>query len=170
MGFLNGLGRLIAGKPVFETPAPQGEVSDRLEPDVKQPPADPGKTPTDAHGNKIIPKLKVSNLRTRRDGNQMTTTVWITNTSNELVRIDSTSVANQKQVSGRELGPGQGYEFLVYRGPVQTSEQYSQAHIVYRLVRSDDLFQEEYFVEYNLESDGAYTLEELHEDGPTRDI
>lgn len=173
MAFLEALGRFLHGQPVFQdsqSAEPAAGSSDVTPQPNAPPPADPTKTSVDERGYKIIPKIAVKNLKTRRDGNSMISTLWITNESEENVRIDSTYVASQKHVSQRELGPGQGHEFLIYRGRVKLHEHDSQAHIIFRLLRSDDLFQEEYHVEYNQEPDGVFTLEELHEDGPTRDI
>lgn len=168
MGFLDGLGRFMSGKPVFQDEGsaqeqpPAGEAlkssSDVIQPLVNE------------QGYKIIPKLEVSHLHTERDGTQMTSTLWITNASNETIRIDSVWVANQKQVFNRELQPHEGHEFIIYKGPVQANEAYHQARIIYRQMVNDDVFQEEYFVEYNRDPDGMYTLEEFHETGPTRDI
>ncbi len=172
MGFFDGLGKFMRGEPVFEDNGAREVAADdkRATPQAKAPVQDPTRTSVDAHGRKIIPKFEVSRLKTTRNGDQMTSELWIQNESDETIRIDTIEVAGQKQVFNRQLGPHAGYQFVIYRGPVQRDESRHRAVIIYRLVRSDDLFEEEYFVEYNRESDGMYTLEEFHTDGPTRDI
>lgn len=164
MGFFDGLGRFISGKPVFED-----EGSQSNQPAATSAP-DSTRTSVDARGYKIVPKFEVSQLRTTRDGDQMTSELWVQNQSDETIRIDSIGVADQRQVFNRELGPQAGHQFIIYRGPVQRDESRHKAKIVYRLVRSDDLFEEEYFVEFSREPDGAYLIEEFHLNGPTRDI
>lgn len=161
MGFFDGLGRFLNGQPVFQN-------DKELHEEIK--PADSNKTPLDSHGRKIIPKLELSHMHTHRNGQDMTTTVWITNASEQKVRIDYSYVLGQKQQFNRELGPEAGHEFVIYRGRVAKNEHDHRARIVYRLMANGDLFEEEYFVEFNRESDGAYLLEEFHEEGPTRDI
>lgn len=172
MGFFDGLGKFMRGEPVFEDSSAQEATVNNKQPiaEVKQATQDPTRTSVDAHGRKIIPTFEVSRLKTTRSGDQMTSELWIQNESDETIRIDSVEVAGQRQVFNRQLGPHGGYQFVIYRGPVQRDESRHRAVIIYRLVRSDDLFEEEYFVEYNRESDGMYTLEEFHTDGPTRDI
>lgn len=174
MDFLDGVRRFVEGELVFQE-GDEESSSDKSDesPTVHEPPkshSDVIEPLVNERGYKIIPKIEVSHLHTERDGTQMTSTLWITNASNEVIRIDSVWVANQKQVFNRELRAHEGHEFLIYKGPVQASEAYHQARIVYRQLQNGDLFQEEYFVEYNREPDGVYTLEEFHQTGPTRDI
>ena len=168
-------GRFLRGEPVFRdknAASEQASTEPSAQPQNNQsqvPAPDPTKTSVDARGYKIIPELRASNLVTRRNGNTMYTSIWITNDSDELIQIDSTHVGGYDMVHRRQLAPRQGFEFKIYEGTVKQSEHDSHARIVYRLVRSDDLFQTEYHVEYNHEPDGAFTLEELHED-TLRDI
>jgi len=165
--------RFVEGEPVFqEGDGPSDDKQDKS-PHLHEPPksgSDTIKPLVNEQGYKVIPKIEVSHLHTSRDGAHMTSTLWISNASNEPIRIDSVWVANQKQVFNRELKPHEGHEFIIYKGPVQPNEAYHQARIVYRQLENGDLFQEEYFVEYNREPDGMYTLEEFHETGPIRDI
>ena len=168
MGFLGGLGRFLNGQPVFQD-EPGATTSSHTPADAAQP-LDPRHTPVDSRGYKIIPKIELSQMKTSRNGQDMTTTVWVRNTSDQPVRLDYSYVLGQKQQFNRELAPGAGHEIMVYRGPVARNEHDNKARIVYRLLSSDDLFEDEYFVEYYSESDGAFMLEQFHEEGPTRDI
>lgn len=168
MGFLEGLSRFLNGKPVFQAGSDSGEPNEVNA--QASPPTDPTKTPVDAAGYKIIPKIELSHAQTRRNGPEMTTTVWVNNTSDQKIRIEHSHILGQKQQFNRDLEPGEGHEIMVYRGPVATDEHNDKAQIVYKLVASDDLFQGDYFVEFARESDGVYLPEELHEEGPTRDV
>lgn len=168
MGFLEGLSRFLSGKPVFQAGSDSGEpnkINAQATPSV-----DPTKTPVNADGYKIIPKLEVSHVQTRRNDQEMTTTVWVNNASDQKIRVEYSYVLGQKQQFNRDLEPGAGYEITVYRGSVATDERGDKAQIVYKLVASDDLFQGDYFVEFARESDGVYLPEEFHEEGPIRDV
>jgi len=170
MGFLGGLGRLIAGKPVFEddggsqTPKRNDTTASSVTP------ASQGQTSVDERGYKVIPQIELSHFHTNRDGSRMTFEVWLTNHSDEIIRIDSAEIGGQKQVFNRQLGSRESHQFVLYNGEVRHDDHDHHARIVYRLVRSDDLFEEEYFITYARESDSTYIIDELRRDGPTRDI
>ncbi len=168
MGFLEGLSRFLSGKPVFEAGS-DSSGPNKVSAQASSP-ADPTKTPVDAAGYKIIPKIELSHAQTHRNGQEMTTTVWVNNASDQKIRVEHSYVLGQKQQFNRDLEPGVGHEITVYRGPVATDEHKDKAQIVYKLITSDDLFQDDYFVEFARESDGVYLPEEFHEEGPTRDV
>jgi hypothetical protein len=165
MGFLDGLGRMIAGKPVFEDGSQPKEQSNAGEP---QAPVSSGLR--DEKGYKIIPDIEVKNVRSRRDGDKLTVTAWVTNKSDQRIRIDYIYLLGEKKQINQELNSNQARELMLYQGSTPHDENERDAQIVYRLQENMDLFQNDYDVEFNRESDGAYTVEELHEDGSTRDI
>lgn len=174
MGFLDGLGRFVAGKPVFQNDdgkhVDANDSDPTLNSSTETVQQDPNKTPVDSRGYKIIPEIEVSNLKTARNGGTMRSTLWITNNSDEEIMIESVSVGGQKQNLNWKIGPRSGSEVMIYDGKVKQNDNEYQADIIYRLVRSDDRFQNDYSVEYYSESDGAYMIEEFQPDGPTRDI
>lgn len=76
----------------------------------------------------------------------------------------------QKRTQNQEINPGSSRELTLYDGPIALNENERNAQIVYRLKVNNDVFMENYDVEYNLESDGKFVVEELHDEGPIRDI
>lgn len=164
MGFFQGLGRLIAGKPVFEAP---DDTSTANQATTEQPESHRF---VNEHGYKIIPEIEITHLESHVDDKTMTVTAWATNTSAERIRIDHAVILSQKQTIMRELAPGQGHEIQLYDGPVATNEHDSRAELVFRLLANDDIFDIVYFVEFAREADGHFIVEELHPDNPTRDI
>lgn len=165
MGFLDGLVRFIAGKPVF---VDQNSAPSSSQTGVQS--VDPNKTPVDASGYKIIPKIEIAHLQTARNGDTMMTEAWLNNQSDEAIRLDSVEVCGKKTILNHQLAPHQGHQFVIYTGPVMRDNDHYIARLVYRLIRSDDLFQEDYYVKFTYESDGAYIIDEFHQNGPTRDI
>jgi hypothetical protein len=170
MGFLNGLGRFLQGKPVFEAEQePQSEVNAPAS--VSPQDAQPKQSPfVDAHGYKVIPEVTLDHLKATRAGDTMTVTVWATNRSDRPVRVDNFALLGQKQVFQHELRSNKGETLVIYKGPVAPNEHDSHAQLVFRLAENGDVFENVYHVEFNRESDGKFVIEELHEDGPVRDI
>jgi hypothetical protein len=167
MGFLDGLGRFLQGKQVFED-----EDKPRLE-EPQAPPASMQPHPpllVDEHGYKIIPHITLDHVKAHRDGDRMTVTAWAINHSNQRVRVDHFVVLGQKQTFQRELSPSEGHELKVYEGPVAPNEYESHAELTFRILGNGDLFKNVYHVEFNRDPDGTFIIEELHDDGPVRDI
>ena len=166
MGFLDGVGRFLSGKPVF-----QEEVSQ-----ATQPAAD-GNASTasrngliDEHGNKVIPKIELTNVRSHRKGDTVMVTAWITNRSDQTVKIHDCHLLKQRQQYQRELGPAGAHEFTLYQGSLPRDEAEHYAEITYSITANGDEFQRRYLIEYYRENDGGILVDELHDDGPVRDI
>ena len=165
MGFLDGLGRFLRNEPVFPNEgAPQPTVPPVQDTQPKQSPL------VDEHGYKVIPRITLDRVKARRSGETMTVTAWVENHSDKRVRVDDVTVLGQKQVFQRELRPNEGHELLIYKGGVAPDEYESHAELKFRIQENDDGFKYVYHVEFNRESDGKFTIEEFHEDGPVRDI
>ena len=163
MGFLSELGKAFMGKPL----GPAGETSQSVSAST---PAQ-GNGVTDVSGRKIIPDVSVRNLRSQRSGDKMLVKAWVFNQSlDQIIRIDMTHVMGQKRTQNQEINPGSSRELTIYDGPVAKHDKDDDAHITYRLKVNGDVFMENYHVEFNRESDGTFTVEELHDDGPVRDI
>ena len=163
MGLLNGFGRLLAGKPVFDDASKPAEQTNTPASLVRS-------GLRDEKGYKIIPDIEVKNVKSRRDGDKLTVTAWITNKSDQQIRIDYVHLLDEKKQLNQELGSNQSRELTLYQGSTPDNESKNDAHIVYRLQENGDLFHNDYDVELNRESDGKFTVEEFHEDGSTRDI
>ena len=96
---------------------------------------------------------------------------WVFNQSpDKIIRIDTTNVIGQKRTQNQEINHGSSRELTLYDGPVANDDNDDDAHITYRLKLNGDVFMENYRVEFHRESDGAFVVEELHDEGPIRDI
>lgn len=137
-------------------------------------PANTGQTGNgilDERGRKIIPDIDVKNLRSQRSGDKMLVKAWIfNNSSDQVIRIDTTEVLSQKRTQNQEINPNSSRELTLYDGPVAKNDNERDARIAYRLKANQDVFMESYDIEYHLEPDGKFVVEELHDDGPVRDI
>lgn len=173
MGFFGVMGRLLQGKPAFVDPKFEQAGKTGTEAQAFNPMAahrSPEDQVVDSQGRKIIPELKIEHLKSHRNGNQMMTVGWVTNTSTHRVRVDDIHILKQKVVLHRELGPGEAHEIQFYHGPVAVNDYEHKAQIAYRLLENGDCFRADYNVEYNRDQDGMYTIEELHPEHPIHDV
>jgi hypothetical protein len=158
MGFFSELGKQILGQPVAPNQAQQSNSAPQ------------GQGVVDEQGHKIIPEIDITDLRSHLDGDKLTVTAWVANRSDQHIRVDSCYLLKQKKQFNQELGPNQSHELTLYQGPAPHDENEHQAHIVYRLHVNGDSFQNNYRIDYHLESDGVRIINELRKDGPVRDI
>lgn len=176
MGFLDGLGRMLKGEPVFqdEDAGKDGDVRSGDDFD-EQPPeqvARPRDTTAlvDENGYKYVPRIVFESVKTRRQGTSMTVTAWATNTSEVRVRLDYLYVRGHKRVLQRELSPGEGREVIVYDGSVFMDDYDRDARLTFRIMDNDDLFESKYYIGYGKELDGGQLIDELRNEEMTRDI
>jgi hypothetical protein len=165
MGFLDGLGRFIRGEDVF--PSEEGQ-----QPQASLPAQDtkPQQSPlVDERGYKVIPPVAIERLSARRNGDRVYASAYIANRSDRPVRIESFTIQGQKQVFNRDIDPNNGFQTKLYDGPVALSE-HGEAELIFRIKENDDRFKNVYEVEFHREADGKFIIEELHEEGPVRDI
>lgn len=162
MGFWQGLGRLIAGKPVFQ----DGSTT----PTTAAAPATPTTPPlVDAHGYKIIPNIDLTHISSHLNGDTLTVTAWTTNASNQPIRIDTVEMLGGTQIIRRELAPSQAHELTLYQGPAPHDDHDTRALLRFCQLVDDDDFELVYYIKLHLESDGIYIVDELAPDGPPRD-
>lgn len=138
--------------------------------------AQPSQTPQqqqgihDERGLKIIPEIEVKNVRSHRNGNRLRVTAWIANNSDQPIRIDTTRVLDQSRTQNRFLNPRASYEHVLYEGEIPDDDNRTKGQIAYRLQINNDVFMENYRVEYDLESDGKHVVTDMIDEGPVRDI
>jgi hypothetical protein len=161
MGFFSELGKAFMGKPL-------GPNASNSTPS----PSQQGGGVVDANGRKITPDIDVRNLKSyRQGGDKMLVKAWVFNQSpDQIIRIDTTYLMKQKRTQNQEINAGSSRELTLYDGPIADNDYERDAHIVYRLKVNNDVFMEGYDVEFNRESDGKFVVEELHDEGPIRDI
>ncbi len=163
MGFFDALGKIINGQPVF---GDEANVQSTQQPAAPSEQHDVTRTNS---GHKVVPDLKVSNLKTHRNGNSMRTRVWVQNLAAFEVELTRSTVMGQGMNQYERLQAGRGCEIEIYNGQVAKDNKNSRASIDYKIVQNGDYFQKEFDVEFNFESDGVYTLEELHPKNYVRD-
>ena len=162
MGFLKAFGNMIKGKPVFETPADTKDALSTDKSTVLPQSSGPPAQPLVAARRKIIPTFTLEYCKTNIDGDLIEVNVWATNTSNVDIEIDKCIIIDTKTAIDRRLSPGQAHQITLYRGPIPTTDHAHKANIFYKSIRANEYFRVDFMVEYNHESDGTYTVEELH--------
>lgn len=163
MGFWGALGKIAQGKPVFEvqdTPSQSQDSAPTSEESATHP-------WIDENGQKIIPHITMTHCKSVIDDNHMEVTAWVTNTSQLEVELDKIVVLNLKTELDRRLRPAEARQVVLYRGPLAKNDYVHKANLYYKIVQNGDYFRADYMVEYNRESNGTYTVEELH---PERDV
>ncbi len=125
----------------------------------------------DEHGRKIVPDIDVKNLKSYRRGEKLLVKARVYNNSpDQVIRVDTSRLLKQKRQHNRLINPGDSHELTLYDGSTPHDENEHEAQVIYRLQANGDVFMEDYRVEYSIERDGARLVEELHDNGPVRDI
>lgn len=175
MGFFEGLKRLANGEPVFQ----EGDGKDRSAFDTSaKPPQQQGDHGAQQkHETGIVkgqastfPVVVVKRTRTQLSGNNQNVYCSIINRSNLAVEVEDIHLAGQSRKIGGFLRPGEEREWLCYSGPRHTGESHKEATLDYKVEENGDYFQSIYDVEYQIETDRTYSVEELHWRQPIRDI
>ena len=164
MGFFDTLGKMINGEPVFDSQSSQ--------PQTPQPATTPGMAadPTRSEtGHKLHPDMRVSRVKTSRNGDKMTSYSWVQNNSPYAVVLKKFYVMGQGVAMNYVLTPGQGREVKVYDGRIATSEHDAHAYLDIMIEQNGDYFQQEFHVEFDRQADGAYLIEEFHPEAHVRD-
>ena len=168
MGFLDGLGRMLQGKPAFVDPGlKQTEVPPRAPTDAPQA---TNQTPVDQRGYKIIPVVTLEHCKSHLNRDRVEVSAWATNQSDSEVELDKITLLGTTMQLDRRLSAGQAYEVRLYSGTAPTHDSYHKANLYYKLVSSNDYFQADFTVEYDYQSDGKYLPEQFHPEHPIRDI
>lgn len=162
MGFMDGLRKMIQGRPVFEDPNkvdPTLENRDQFDTKVTTPPAPVVTAPETVS---VTPTFDLRHCETHMNGDIATVTIWATNTSQVDIEIDKCVMLDTKIEIDRRLSPGQAHEIILYKGPAPKTDHAHKANIFYKSVRENEYYRVDFTVEYNHESDGTYTIEDLH--------
>jgi hypothetical protein len=159
MGFWS---NLIQGKPAFE------DESGVSQPDTAS--ANSSNRFVDASGKKTIPQVTIDHVKSHIQGASIMTTAWVKNLSTLEIELDKITVLGTKKEIDRRLRPQESHEVTIYTGPAPKNDHDHKASLQYKIVENGDYFLAEYMVEFHYESDGTYTIEELHADNVVRDI
>lgn len=162
MGFFDGLRKMMQGKPVFEDP---NTVDDSAQDQARfDSPADSSPQPAQAEHQleKVTPTFILQHCESHINGDDIDVTVWVTNTSDVDIEIDKCVILDTKTEIDRHLSPGQAHEITLYHGRIPTTDHAHKANIFYKSIKANDYYRIDFSVEYNHESDGRYTVEDLH--------
>jgi hypothetical protein len=167
MGFLDGLRKMMQGKPVFEDPnRPQPDVTvkavDQFDTRVPTPTSPAPTNVITPQQTKVTPTFDLRHCQTQVDGDQCTVTIWVTNTSPVDIEIDKCVILDAKTEIDRRLSPGQAHEVILYKGRMPKTDHAHKANIFYKAIRENEYYRVDFMVEYNRNSDGSYTVEDLH--------
>ena len=167
MGFMDGLRRMMQGKPVFEDPnAPQTErpvlARDQFDSQVATPTSPPPTNVITPQQTKVIPTFDLRHCQTHIDGKIITATIWVTNTSTVEIEIDKCVILDTKTEVDRRLAPGQAHEVTLYKGQIPTTDHAHKANIFYKSIHENEYFRADFMVEYDRQPDGTFTVEDLH--------
>lgn len=165
MGFMDFLGRMVEGKPIFDenTSAGSNPPAPR-EPDVQP---EPGLQKSDPH---TFPKVYVKHVTTRINGEKMQVYCQILNTWDGEVLLDKIRLLDTKHEIDDFLSAGEEQQFLVYDGPMPTN-QVHEAFLDYKLRDNGDYFQSVHDVTFIYHSDSKrYSVNEMCLRLPIRDI
>jgi len=178
-GFFESMKRMIVGQPVFDTNDDQsgwvgknGQPQEATQqPQPGQPVAEPERKSSVVKGQtSTFPVVVVKRTRTQLSGSNQTVYCSVVNRFTEAVEVEEIELMGNSRNLGGYLRPGEEREYMVYNGPRQTHEGHKEAKLNYKVDETGDYFQSIYDVEYQLENDKTYSVEELHFRGPIRDI
>lgn len=162
MSLWTGLGRLVAGKPVFQVSdqAP-GEMSGSGDKANSSQPA--------TNDSKVIPEVEIRDVDCNRASDPMSLWLNFLNTSQQAVFLDKISLFGQTRELDFEIASGETRKLEVYRGKPMSSNSLNTAELSYRVVANRDYFQARYTVEFDFDND-LYYPEEFKLLRPVRDV
>jgi hypothetical protein len=156
MGFMNGLGRLLQGKPAFvadEQKAQTAQIAD---------------SPTQAPAEKVVPRVCIIRSDCRISDGHMELTAHIKNESSVDVYLDNIRIFDKVVEIDRIIKPAQTSDFIVYKGLVMQDENRNKCELKYRN-NDGNFFVMHHLVEYNYQHD-TYVVGNIKPVGPVNDI
>lgn len=162
MGFLQGLGRLLAGKPVFEAP-PQPVAPGQTVPQTVDQKAAPSQL-------KTIPMVRIGRVECQASGNNLNVFAEVHNDSHDPIFLDRIMLAGKTRELDTQLRAGESRQFHIYAGPLLTTPPSGYAEVQYRKQSDGDYFADYHEIRTRAEGDKGYFITELLQRGPVRDI
>ncbi len=160
MGFLDGLGRFMQGKPIFEAPSSPVQAN----PQPTEHPID------EPRGPKYIPSVKIKKIDVHNNGSHMRITASIANDSKGRIELDKINLLGTKKELDTWLRPEEEREFIVFEGNRPNHRNYDDSWLDYR-DEVGDYFQQYHTVEYGAQQeDGTYEVRQVNVAGPVKDI
>ncbi len=153
MGFMDGLGRMLQGKPVFVDTNQQGQ---------------PSNEPQQVNGEKIIPKVYIARTDCNVNNGRMELRVHVKNESPVEVHADNIRIFETVVQLDRNIHPSEIADFTVYNGPVMQDDNKNKCELKYRTT-DGDYFATQHVVEYGF-NNNTYLVHNIRPVGPVNDI
>lgn len=160
MGLLDGFGRFMQGKPVFE------HSSDQQSP-ANTPPSSQGAT--QQGGPKVIPHVFIEQSESYVSGHRMKVIANIKNDSEKTIEVDKIFILGSSRELDTHMRPNEERQVVVYDGTMPKHRNYTKADLQFK----DDLgdyFSTPHIVEFEEEDDGHYKISRFRGGGGVRDI
>lgn len=155
MGFFGALGKVLAGKPIYDTNATAG---------AEQPqPAQPGSTA------KVIPVVRITRVESPIQNGRLEVNLDFRNESQMTLRLCKFHFLGHAHEIDYDLKPGEVRELPVYSGAPVQNESDHFAQIEYR-TEEGDYFAAQHEVRYRREGDGLLHISDCRLITPIKDI
>lgn len=122
-------------------------------------------------GHKIHPQVRITNLKTSRNGARMETYAFIRNDSPYEIEARGIRLMGQNtplRVSVPSSGTSRS-QVKIYSGNIAHNDAENDAHLDFLITSNGDYFQQKFDVEFDRQSDNTYLIEELHAEDYVRD-
>lgn len=153
MGFLDGLGRMIQGKPVFVDNNQQSQGASE---------------PQQSSGEKISPKVYIVRTECNANNGRMELWVHVKNESQVEVYVDNTRIFDTTVEIDKIIHPGETSDFEIYNGNILQDDNKAKCELKYRTT-DGDFFVMQHYVDYGFRNN-AYVIDNIKPVGPVSDI
>ncbi|HEV2412829.1 MAG TPA: hypothetical protein VGS28_03415 [Candidatus Saccharimonadales bacterium] len=172
MSFLGSLGKIVQGKPVYDTNPPQQNPTDgpTNQPQPGAPAPVPGALPPVIQRDNpaTFPVVFIRNTLTRPNGNDVQVYCFIHNNWHDAIRVKKIRIFDRETEVDYELSPGQEREVLVYQGPAP-QQKFEQAFLDYETVTPGGYFEAMHLVQYIYHDDSkTYQVDRMQLHQPIR--
>jgi hypothetical protein len=177
-GFFKFMGRLMAGKPIYDpNDQPTGQPSMNApggplpgQPQVP-PQAQAPASPIHKGDASTFPVVEVQRVVTHVSGNAMQVGCWLCNRSPMQIILDRFRLLGGEIRLTDDLRPNQAHEYIVYRGPLLRNRESDVAVLHYRTASGGDYFEATYDLVFRYDGNSqTYTVDEMRLHPPIRDI
>lgn len=166
MPFLDGLGRFLQGKPVFEDP----NASPNSAAELDKPAANETKPGIDKADRNTFPVVKIENVSSECSNGHLRVHGDVKNEWDAEVELTVMRLFNGSRNLSVYLKANEEREVLLYDGPAPT-QPYYDAQLEYKTHNEGDYFQATFEAKLDYDADSkTYSTDELRLRLPIRDI
>jgi hypothetical protein len=161
MGFLEGLGRFMQGKPIFQA-SENNDTSQHSNTTTED-------TQMTASGPKVVPTVFIERSDYHNSGQNMRIEAYIKNSSTQEVEVSRINLMGTHRDININLRAGESREVFVYDGARPKDYNYKNAYLQFK-DESGDYFESHHTVEFRSNQDGTYYISAFNFVGPVKDI